>query len=83
MNKSISNTDTTEASPVLDPEWSDNPGVRQLFGMRRGLLYKLEASGCINGVSLRQPGKKKGKRLWSVPSIRAYIASQMVGNGKR
>ena len=72
-----------KVSNIPEPEFVDNSGAFQLFNLRRGLLYKLENEGVIRGVSLRRGGKGKGKRLWNVSSLRAFIESHYVnGAGK-
>jgi hypothetical protein len=66
-----------QASPVNDAEFCDNPGAFVRFGLKRSFLYGLYEQGLIKGVSLRKRGAARGKRLWSVDSIRSYLASQM------
>jgi hypothetical protein len=66
-----------KASPTNDAEFCDSPGAFVRFGLRRSLLYDLHAQGLIKGVSLRRRGALRGKRLWSIDSIRSYLASQM------
>ena len=74
-------TDTTigpvTVSPANDAEFCDSPGAFVRFGLRRSLLYALHAQGLIKGASLRRRGAMRGKRLWSIDSIRSYLASQM------
>ena len=70
-------TARVQASPVNDAEFCDSPGAFIRFGLRRSLLYDLYAQGLIKGVSLRRRGAARGKRLWSIDSIRSYLASQM------
>jgi hypothetical protein len=74
-------TDKTSApvavSPVNDAEFCDSLGAFVRFGLRRSLLYDLYGQGLIKGVSLRRRGAARGKRLWSIDSIRSYLASQM------
>ncbi len=70
------------ASPSTHAEFCDSPGVFQRFGLRRSLLYELNKLGLIKGVSLRRRGAVRGKRLWSIDSIRSYLASQMENEGK-
>ena len=65
------------ASAANDAEFCDSPGAFVRFGLRRSLLYDLYAQGLIKGASLRRRGATRGKRLWSIDSIRAYLASQM------
>jgi hypothetical protein len=65
------------ASPANNAEFCDSPGAFVRFGLRRSLLYNLHAQGLIKGVSLRRRGAARGKRLWSIDSIRSYLESQM------
>jgi len=65
------------ASPASDAEFCDSPGAFARFGLRRSLLYELHHLGLIKGVSLRRRGTARGKRLWSIDSIRDYLVSQM------
>jgi hypothetical protein len=73
-------TDKTTA-PVTtsfpDAEFTDSPGAYRIFSLKRTYLYLLEKEGLIRGVSLRRRGTGRGKRLWSIDSIRSYLASQM------
>jgi len=66
-----------QASPANDVEFCDNPGAFVRFGLKRSLLYELYAQGLIKGVSLRRRGAARGKRLWSIDSIRSYLREQM------
>jgi hypothetical protein len=75
-------TNPVQASPDSDAEFCDTPGAFSRFGTKRSLLYELHAEGLIEGCSLRRRGKQRGKRLWSIPSIRSYLASQMDGRAK-
>jgi len=72
----------TRSPQHIDPEFCDSPGAYHLFGLRRSMLYELNARGVIRGVSLRKRGAAKGKRLWSCDSIRSYLAAQMEGARK-
>jgi hypothetical protein len=65
------------ASPANDAEFCDSSGAFARFGLRRSLLYELHAQGLIQGVSLRRRGAARGKRLWSIDSIRSFLASRM------
>ena len=62
-------------SPVT--EWTDFHGVNELFGLLRTTAYHLYNEGLIESVSLKQPGEKRGKRLFNVPSIRRYLNSRI------
>jgi hypothetical protein len=78
-------TDTTtspvHATPAYvagqDPEFLDARGVEGRFSIRRSLLYELHNRGHITSVSLRRRGQSRGKRLFSVDSIRQFLRDQM------
>ena len=69
------------ASPAYDAEFCDCAGAFARFGLKRSLLYELHGLGLIKGVSLRRRGTARGKRLWSIDSIRQYLTSQMEDEG--
>jgi len=58
-------------------EFTDYHGVLQLFGIRRSTCYHLFKAGLIQSVSLAEGHEKRGKRLFCVPSIRAYLNSKL------
>lgn len=60
-----------------DPEFLDARGVEGRFSIRRSLLYELHNGGHIKSVSLRRRGQSRGKRLFSVDSIRQFLSAQM------
>jgi hypothetical protein len=62
-----------------DPEFLDARGVQERFSIRRSLLYELNNTGHIKSVSLRRRGQSRGKRLFCVDSIRAFLRQQMEG----
>ena len=64
-------------SPANDAEFVDAPGLQSLFSIKRSLAYSLLGDGLIKGVSLRRRGRLRGKRLFDVASVRAYLESQM------
>ena len=72
-------TAPVHALPVHGAEFVDCDGLRAGFGIKRSLAYELHAQGLIRGVSLRRKGQVRGKRLWDVASVRAYLAAQMEG----
>ena len=76
-------TDAVRATPACvagaDPEFLDAAGVKARFSIRRSLLYELHNGGHIKSVSLRRRGQSRGKRLFSVDSIRALLRKQMEG----
>ncbi len=65
------------ASPANDAEFLDARGVEARYSIRRSLLYELHNGGHVKSVSLRRRGQVRGKRLWSIDSIRSYLNSRM------
>ena len=61
----------------LNPEFVDCKGLETGWGIKRSLAYQLLADNKIKGVSLRRRGAIRGKRLFSVDSVRAYLREQM------
>lgn len=59
----------------LRPEFGDVIAVRDVFGLRETLAYRLLAEGKITGIVIRAKGKTRGKRLFDFASIRRYLAS--------
>ena len=64
-------------SQHIDPEFVDCRGLEAGWGIKRSLAYQLLADGAIKGVSLRRRGQLRGKRLFSVDSVRAFLREQM------
>jgi len=60
-----------------DPEFVDCKGLETGWGIKRSLAYQLLADNKIKGVSLRRRGAVRGKRLFSVDSVRAFLREQM------
>ena len=61
----------------IDPEFVDCKGLEAGWGIKRSLAYQLLTEGKIQGVSLRRRGTIRGKRLFSVDSVRAFLREQM------
>jgi len=78
-------TETTTAAPSeaaprashVDPEFVDCRGLEAGWGIKRSLAYQLLADGKIQGVSLRRRNQIRGKRLFSVDSVRQFLRKQM------
>jgi hypothetical protein len=64
------------ARPKYDIQWADEKTVTATRGITHTPLYNLRKSGAIRSVSLKQEGQKYGKRLYHLPSIDAFLASQ-------
>jgi hypothetical protein len=65
----------------IDPEFVDCKGLEAGWGIKRSLAYELLRDGKIKGVSLRRRGQSRGKRLFSVDSIRVFLRSRMEAGG--
>ena len=67
---------TPERAPAADvKEFCRVPDVQRIFGLKRGVVYRLLNEGRIRSVSLSTPGHTKGCRLINVASVRAFLAS--------
>lgn len=76
---------TTEPANIASdaaPEFGDSKVVRKMFSLSRAHLYRLGAEGRIKSSVLRQRGCLRGRRLWYLPSIRAYLMANMEGGAK-
>jgi hypothetical protein len=61
----------------VSPEFVDCKGLEAGWGIKRSLAYQLLADGKIKGVSLRRRNQIRGKRLFVVDSVRAFLHAQM------
>ena len=68
---------TTRKRPPGDKnqpaQWLDAKGARRCFSIHRTTLGRLVAAGEIRTVSLREPGCRRGKRLYEVASIERLL----------
>jgi hypothetical protein len=67
---------TTEAGAkggLIYPEFMGHEEVTRVFGLKRTHLYQLKDKGVIKSVALRAKGTLKGRRLFHVGSIRAFL----------
>jgi hypothetical protein len=63
------------ATRDLIPQYANSKGLAQITGLSRAHAYLLYAEGKIDSVCLRRPGSTRGKRLWHVPSVLAFLDS--------
>jgi len=63
----------------IEPEFVDCKGLEAGWGIKRSLAYELLNDGKIRSVSLRRRGALRGKRLFSVDSVRSFLREQMEG----
>ena len=67
----------TRSPQQINPEFVDCRGLEAGWAIKRSLAYQLLHEGKIRGVSLRRRGAIRGKRLFSVDSVRAFLREQM------
>jgi hypothetical protein len=63
----------------IEPEFVDCRGLEAGWGIKRSLAYQLLSDGKIKDVSLRRRNQIRGKRLFCVDSVRAFLREQMEG----
>jgi hypothetical protein len=81
------NTATFRAEALLNdrlgsiPVWIRAPktGVETYTGLTRSYLYQAAAQGLIRTVSIREPGKERGCRLFHLQSILEFISRHELG----
>jgi hypothetical protein len=56
-------------------EWCDAHQLRANFGINRSYAYDLLDEGLIKSKNVRRRGMQRGRRLFNVPSVRAYLDS--------
>jgi len=77
-----SNMTTKTLPPPTRPEWGDCRTIHTHFGISKSTLYRLAEEGKIRTSSLKERGKLRGKRLFSLDSIAAFIESRATGGGE-
>ena len=68
-------TEEIKASPPGPAEFVNVKDLRVMFGISRSTAYEWEAKGYIEKFTVRERGRKGGKCLWVVDSVRAYLNS--------
>ncbi len=63
------------AEVISKPEFGDHRTCRALFNISRSSLYELVEEGRIRSISVRKRGNTRGRRLFDLESIRAYLNS--------
>ncbi len=61
------------------PEWGDAKAVRARFGICKSTTIRLANDGKIRAASLRERGALRGKKLYSMDSVAAYIERMATG----
>ena len=70
-------TQKTEEHPLA--EWVGHEQAELIFGLSRTYLYRLGKAGQVQTVAICKPGKTRGRRLYSVASIRALFSAAIEG----
>ena len=81
------NTATARAEALLSdrtgpiPVWIRAPktGAEIYTGLTRSFLYQIASQGLIRTVSIREPGKERGCRLFHLGSILEFISRHELG----
>jgi hypothetical protein len=63
------------AADCGQPEFIDAKGLQRLFSISRSHAYALIAEGKLRSACLRKPGRLRGKRLFDVAAVRAFLNS--------
>jgi hypothetical protein len=66
----------TKPYTTPEPEWADEKFVTAKFGLTHTPLFNLRKARKIRSLSLKGEGQQYGKRLFHVPSIRAFLQQQ-------
>jgi hypothetical protein len=53
--------------------WLDARGVKRQYSIHRTTLGRLVVAGEVRSVSLREPGGRRGKRLYEVAGIELLL----------
>lgn len=59
-------------------EWGNTKQVYEVFGIRRGSLYRFVDAGLVKSVSIKNKGARKGVRLFNFQSIREMLEKNLV-----
>lgn len=66
-------------NPAVAPtrQYVDSDFVLKTLGIKRSRLYALVKAypGQLKSISLTMPGKKRGRRLWHLPSLVQFMES--------
>lgn len=67
----------------VTPEFANSDMMELMFGIKRSLAYQLAEKRLVRSVSIVGVGKERGKRLWDVASVRAYLNQLIEEDAKR
>lgn len=70
---------TTVIKQPQAPIWGDAKDVRAFVGLPKTTLERLRRGGKVRSSSLQEEGTKRGKRLYHLPSLLAFLESRATG----
>jgi len=82
QNKTAPVSEVPARASRPDPEFVDCKGLEAGWGIKRSLAYELLNEG-FQSVSLRRRNQIRGKRLFKVDSVRAFLRSQTERTGNQ
>lgn len=62
---------------AAEPEFGDAKVAGRIFGFCRAHLYNLATAGKIRSACIRRPGAFRGRRLYDLASIRAFLEASI------
>ena len=68
-------TQPVAATWGADAEWVEHRGLKNMFSIGRSAAYVHVLNGDFESKVLRRKGCIKGRRLYNVASVRAFLAS--------
>ena len=71
----------TPASAYSGSEYAGHAEIRRIFGISRAHLYRLAADGLVRSACIKRQYAMRGRRLWHIPSIRAFLESHIQKSG--
>lgn len=74
---------TSQNETGQTPIWGDAKTIGKLYGISRTPLYRLMATERIKTVSLTEDKASRGKRLFHIPSLEAYLESKATGGTEK
>ena len=75
QNQLLREAGSGSAAQDYIPQYADSKGLLKHTGIGRSLAYLLYSEGKIESVCIRRPGSTRGKRLWHLPSVLAFLDS--------
>jgi len=67
----------TPNSVYSGSEFAGHAEIRRIFGISRAHLYRLAADGLVRSACIKKQHAMRGRRLWHIPSIRAFLESHI------